>query len=67
MTPALLVRSLADLKARELSMQTRRVGPFETSAIGFGCMGLSHGYGPETERKQAEESRSARRQPGSGG
>jgi len=35
-------------------MQTRRVGPFETSAIGFGCMGLSHGYGPETERKQAE-------------
>jgi aryl-alcohol dehydrogenase-like predicted oxidoreductase len=29
-------------------MQTRQVGPFEVSAIGFGCMGLSSGYGPRT-------------------
>lgn len=36
-------------------MQTRRIGPFEVSAIGFGCMGLSHGYGPATPRPQAEE------------
>jgi hypothetical protein len=26
-------------------MQTRRVGPFEVSAIGLGCMSLSHAYG----------------------
>ncbi|HEY8004280.1 MAG TPA: aldo/keto reductase [Phenylobacterium sp.] len=35
-------------------MQTRSIGPFEVSAIGFGCMGLSHGYGPPTERAEAE-------------
>jgi len=26
-------------------MQTRKLGPFDVSAIGFGCMGLSHAYG----------------------
>jgi aryl-alcohol dehydrogenase-like predicted oxidoreductase len=26
-------------------MRTRRLGPFEVSAIGLGCMNLSHGYG----------------------
>jgi hypothetical protein len=26
-------------------MLTRRIGPFEVSAIGFGCMNLSHAYG----------------------
>jgi aryl-alcohol dehydrogenase-like predicted oxidoreductase len=35
-------------------MQTRSIGPFEVSAIGLGCMGLSHGYGPPTARDQAE-------------
>jgi aryl-alcohol dehydrogenase-like predicted oxidoreductase len=25
--------------------QTRRLGPFEVSALGFGCMSLSHAYG----------------------
>ncbi|MFL5296151.1 MAG: aldo/keto reductase [Phenylobacterium sp.] len=35
-------------------MQTRSVGPFEVSAIGFGCMGLSSGYGPPTPRERAE-------------
>jgi aryl-alcohol dehydrogenase-like predicted oxidoreductase len=35
-------------------MQQRHVGPFEVSAIGLGCMGLSHGYGPPTPRDQAE-------------
>jgi aryl-alcohol dehydrogenase-like predicted oxidoreductase len=27
-------------------MQKRRLGPFEVTAIGYGCMNLSHGYGP---------------------
>ncbi len=32
-------------------MQTRRLGPFEVSAVGLGCMSLSHAYGtpPEPE------------------
>jgi aryl-alcohol dehydrogenase-like predicted oxidoreductase len=35
-------------------MEKRSIGPFEVSAIGLGCMGLSHGYGPPTPRDQAE-------------
>jgi hypothetical protein len=35
-------------------METRSLGPFEVSAIGLGCMGLSHGYGSATPRDQAE-------------
>jgi len=35
-------------------MHTRRVGPFETSAIGLGCMSLSHSYGPAPSRDVAE-------------
>ncbi|TXC67386.1 aldo/keto reductase [Piscinibacter aquaticus] len=36
-------------------MKTRRVGPFEASAIGLGCMNLSHAYGtpPPEEAAQA--------------
>ncbi len=35
-------------------MQKRILGKnLEVSAIGFGVMGLSHGYGPATDRKQA--------------
>ena len=35
-------------------MEKRRVGSFEVSAIGLGCMSLSHAYGPPPPREQAE-------------
>jgi aryl-alcohol dehydrogenase-like predicted oxidoreductase len=35
-------------------MQTRKVGSFDVSAIGLGCMSLSHAYGPPPPREQAE-------------
>src|SRR5712671_7465569 len=36
-------------------MQKRKLGRsgLEVSAIGLGCMGLSFGYGPPTEKQQA--------------
>jgi aryl-alcohol dehydrogenase-like predicted oxidoreductase len=36
-------------------MDTRRLGPFEVSAIGLGCMSLSHAYGAPPPRETAEE------------
>ncbi len=33
-------------------MKTRRLGSLEVSAIGYGCMGLSYGYGPAASRDQ---------------
>jgi aryl-alcohol dehydrogenase-like predicted oxidoreductase len=36
-------------------MQTRKLGQFEVSAIGLGCMSLSHAYGSPPPRAQAEE------------
>jgi aryl-alcohol dehydrogenase-like predicted oxidoreductase len=35
-------------------MQTRKLGPYEVTAIGFGCMNLSHAYGPPQPREAAE-------------
>ncbi|WP_321477361.1 aldo/keto reductase [uncultured Paludibaculum sp.] len=32
-------------------MQRRRLGTLEVSALGYGCMGLSYGYGPATDRQ----------------
>jgi aryl-alcohol dehydrogenase-like predicted oxidoreductase len=34
-------------------MKQRRIGPFTTSSIGYGCMSLSHAYGVPPERDQA--------------
>jgi len=36
-------------------MQTRKLGPFDVSAIGLGCMSLSRAYGSPPPRQQAEE------------
>ncbi len=36
-------------------MRKRQLGPFEVSAIGYGCMNLSHGYGPPLAQPQAQE------------
>jgi aryl-alcohol dehydrogenase-like predicted oxidoreductase len=35
-------------------MQVRKLGPFEVTAVGFGCMNLSHAYGPPQPRDVAE-------------
>ena len=35
-------------------MHTRRLGPFEVSAIGLGCMNLSHAYGAPPSAQDAE-------------
>ncbi|WOS64404.1 aldo/keto reductase [Sinorhizobium fredii] len=34
-------------------MQKRKIGTLEVSALGLGCMGLSHGYGVATDAKDA--------------
>lgn len=34
-------------------MITRNIGNLTVSAIGFGCMGISHGFGPATDRAEA--------------
>ncbi|MGA8863184.1 MAG: aldo/keto reductase [Gallionella sp.] len=36
-------------------MQCRRIGPFSVSALGLGCMNLSHAYGTPPLEKAAEE------------
>ena len=39
----------------ETKIQKRKLGRsgLEVSALGLGCMGLSYGYGPATERRDA--------------
>jgi aryl-alcohol dehydrogenase-like predicted oxidoreductase len=33
-------------------MQKRKLGDLEVSALGYGCMGLSYGYGPAADRQE---------------
>jgi aryl-alcohol dehydrogenase-like predicted oxidoreductase len=35
-------------------MNIRKLGPYDVTAIGFGCMNLSHAYGPPQPRDAAE-------------
>ena len=37
-----------------MTMQQRRIGPFQVSAIGLGCMNLSHAYGAPPMAEDAE-------------
>lgn len=36
-------------------MQTRKLGSLETSALGLGCMGMTHAYSPSTDETSALE------------
>ncbi len=37
-----------------MKMPTRQLGPFEVSAVGLGCMNLSHAYGAPVSAEQGE-------------
>ena len=37
-----------------MTLPTRKLGPFEVSAIGLGCMNLSHAYGAPVSAEQGE-------------
>ena len=37
-----------------MNLSTRKLGPFEVSAIGLGCMNLSHAYGARVSAEQGE-------------
>ncbi len=37
-----------------MSLKRRKIGPFEVSSIGFGCMSLSHAYNPPVSDEQAD-------------
>ncbi|GGG08946.1 aldo/keto reductase [Rhizobium wenxiniae] len=38
---------------KEMTMKKRTLGTLEVSALGLGCMGLSHGYGAATDTRDA--------------
>jgi aryl-alcohol dehydrogenase-like predicted oxidoreductase len=39
--------------SKAASLPTRRLGPFQVSAVGLGCMNFSHGYGQKMTPEQA--------------
>lgn len=47
------VPSASASTSQSKALPTRKLGPLEVSAIGFGCMNLAGMYGPPTERKVA--------------
>src|SRR5712692_5640113 len=44
----------SELEGRRPTMHTRQLGTsgLDVSALGFGCMGISFGYGPAIDRQQ---------------
>src|SRR5664279_5626753 len=46
--------SPSSVTSKVLPMIERRIAEFSVSAIGLGCMSLSHAYGPPPPREQAE-------------
>lgn len=50
-------KSVDNRDREEKIMQKRYLGKsgLEVSSLGLGCMGLSHGYGPATDTRQAIE------------
>src|SRR3954449_6292174 len=47
--------SAPETTSKEAPMDKRRLGngDLEVSALGFGCMGMSFGYGPPMDRQEA--------------
>ena len=48
-----LIRTALQLPYNE-AMRTRKLGPFAVSAIGLGCMSMSHAYGKPDDEESAQ-------------